>query len=287
MTVLLSLLAAASFALGIVFQQRGTMETEAGEGDLRFLAQVFRQPIWFIGALLSALGWVLQTAALKDGQLVVVQGLVTLSLVMTVPFGAWFNHQKVDHKEFTAAITTVVGLLMFLVVGKPSGGIDQPAAGKWWAAAAIAVVAVGIMGWLGLRRHGPPAAAMLGCAAGVAFGFQASVSKMFANELGGGLAALLSSWSTWALVASALIGFAMQQSALKVGALAAAVAATNSATLLVSVVLGVVLFEEKLGTGGTHRVFALIGLVLTIGGIGTLAGVRGTESSVETTASTA
>jgi drug/metabolite transporter (DMT)-like permease len=276
-TVLLSLLAAVSFALGTVLQQRGALSTPAGEGDPRFLAQLFAQPVWFLGALLQALGWVLQTLALKNGQLVVVQGLVATSLVLTLPLGAKFTNQHVGRHEVVAAIATVSGLILFLVVGQPNGGIDQPAATKWWVAVALVVVGVGLLAGFGFRRKGPPAAALLGAAAGLSFGFQGAASKMFASELGGGLANLLASWATWALVGSALVGFAVQQSALKTGALAAAVASSNSSTLLVSILLGVFLFEENLSRGNGRLLVALLGLALTIGGVGALAGTRGVE----------
>ena len=100
---------------------------------------------------------------------------------------------------------------------------------------------------------------------------------MFADEIGGGIANLLSSWATYALIGSARVGFAVQQSALKTGALAAAVASSNSSTLLVSIVLGIFLFEENLSRGDGRLVVALLGLVLTIGGVGALAGARGVE----------
>jgi hypothetical protein len=68
MTILLGLLAAMAFSLGIALQQRGTMATSAGEGDWRFLAEVIRQPIWALGGLMSVVGWVLQTAALPPAR---------------------------------------------------------------------------------------------------------------------------------------------------------------------------------------------------------------------------
>jgi drug/metabolite transporter (DMT)-like permease len=281
MTILLGLLAAMSFSLGIALQQRGTMATPASEGDWRFLAEVVRQPIWALGAVMSVLGWVFQTAALATGPLVVVQGLVVCSLVFTVPIGAWLNHARVDHREVGASILTVGGLVLFLVVGHPTEGIDEPSALRWWCAALVALVAV--LTLAGTRRRGSGAAAMLGSGAGLAFGFQAAVSKMFANELGHGVVGLLTSWSTWVLIASVATGFAVQQAALKAGSLAAAVSTTNTTTLLTSVVLGVFLFEEHFTHGAGHLVVAALGLVLTIAGIGSLAGFVGATKGSEST----
>jgi hypothetical protein len=143
----------------------------------------------------------------------------------------------------------------------------------------VVLLGVGLMAMFGFRRKGPPAAALLGAAAGLCFGFQGAASKMFAAEIGGGVANLLASWATYALIGSALVGFAVQQSALKTGALAAAVASSNSSTLLASIVLGIFLFEENLSRGDGRLVVALLGLVLTIGGVGALAGARGVEEA--------
>jgi hypothetical protein len=196
------------------------------------------------------------------------------SLVFTVPIGAWLNHDHVDHRGVGASILTVGGLVLFLV-GQPSEGIDEPTAVRWWCAATVALVAVVSLARIGTRRRGSLAGAVLGCGAGLAFGFQAAVSKMFANELGGGVVGLLTSWSTWVLILSVATGFAVQQAALKTGSLATVVATTNTTTLLTSVVLGVFLFEEHFARGAGHLVVALLGLALTISGIASLAGFVG------------
>ena len=54
MVTALALAAAVCFALGNVAQQRGTLDTEAGEGDPRFLVQILRKPVWLAGEPPSA-----------------------------------------------------------------------------------------------------------------------------------------------------------------------------------------------------------------------------------------
>jgi hypothetical protein len=70
------------------------------------------------------------------------------------------------------------------------------------------------------------------------------------------------------LVISAVVGFVLQQGSLKTGVLAPAMASSNAVTLFASVVLGVVVFGEKLaGSGGGHIASAAIGLGVAIVGI--------------------
>ena len=92
--------------------------------------------------------------------------------------------------------------------------------------------------------------------------------------LGGGLDAIVHSWTIYALVASAVVGFVLQQSALKTGVLAPAMASSNAVTLFGSVVFGITIFEEKLSNGSTRLAPALIGLAVALVGVVLLAGTK-------------
>jgi hypothetical protein len=171
----------------------------------------------------------------------------------------------------SGALATVLGITMFVGVGQPAGGVTQPAAAAWWTAALLALGAIAILGSLAARVRGSVGAALFAAAAGLSFAFQAAVTKEFVGVVGGGLDAILSSWTTWALVGSALVGFALQQSALKTGFLAPAIAASNAATLLGSVLLGALVFEEHLVAPGQPVLPACLGLALAVGGVVLLA----------------
>ena len=98
--------------------------------------------------------------------------------------------------------------------------------------------------------------------------------------MGGGAIGLLTSWSTYVLVVSAVSGFALQQSSLKTGVLAPAMASANSVTLFSSVVLGMAVYGETLSKSGTsHSSAAVIGLLVAIVGIALLAGSDAPEQT--------
>ena len=103
------------------------------------------------------------------------------------------------------------------------------------------------------------------------FALQAAVTKVFTTELGHGLAALPGDWAVYALIASAAAGFVLQQSALKTGVLAPAMAASNTVTLLASVILGLAIFGETLSHGHGRLAPAIIGLATAVTGIAMLA----------------
>jgi drug/metabolite transporter (DMT)-like permease len=198
--------------------------------------------------------------------------------VIALPLGVWLTNQHVGTREIVGASATVVGVVLFVVGGNPVGGISNPSAGAWWVAALVSVALIAGVALFGRSR--PPAlrAALFATAAGIGFALQAAVTKVFVGELGHGVGALLTTWSTYVLIVSALVGFVLQQSALKTGVLAPAMAASNASTLVFSVILGVTLFEEKLSQGAHRLPPALLGLTIAVVGVVLLANASSEEA---------
>lgn len=139
-----------------------------------------------------------------------------------------------------------------------------------------------LLAWLAHSRHGPASAALFATSAGLGFAFQAAVTKVFVTQLGYGLGAILSTWTTYALIIWALAGFALQQSALKTGFLAPAMAACNASTLAMSVLLGITLFQESISNGQGRLLPAQIGLAYAIIGVILLASPEPRQPEVAT-----
>ncbi len=275
----LALLAAFAFALGNVLQQKGTLETPAEGDDPHFLYQILRRPVWIAGAASQGAGWVLQALALDTGSLIVVQSLTTMSLVIALPLGRRITGQATSKRVWSGAAAITAGIILFLSVGSPSGGTSSPPASAWWSAGLSAIAIVALLGGLGRRRHGATRALLFGSAAGVAFALQSAVTKVFVAVVGQGLSAVLASWTIYVLVASALVGFVLQQSALKTGVLAPAMASSNAVTLFGSVVFGATVFGESLTSSGARPIPAVVGLGVVLIGILLLAGAGPPQSS--------
>jgi hypothetical protein len=274
MYYLLALLAACAFALGTVLQQKGTLTVPAPEDDPRFLMQILHSPIWLAGGACQIAGWILQAAALDRGPLVAVQALTTMSLVIALPLGARITAQHITRRVAWGAVCVIAGITVFLAAGSPQGATSTPTSAAWWSACVSSTLIVGGMLVLGRHRHGAVRALVLGAGAGIAFGLQAAVTKEFVTLVGLGVPTILSSWTTYVLIASALVGFVLQQSALKTGVLAPAMASSNAMTLFASVVLGVSVFDEALSDGSGRLAPALMGLGIALLGIVLLAGAR-------------
>jgi len=267
----LAVLAAFLFAIGTVLQQKGTLSTEAGENDPRFLVQILRRPVWLVGAAMMASGFV-------------VQSLVALSLVIALPLGAILTDQHIGRRELLGAGLTLVGIIFFVSAGQPQGGNPHPGAAAWWTAVLVIYALVIVLFFVGARFSGAAKALTYGAAAGLGYGLQAAVTKTFVTEVGSGILALLSSWSIYVLILSALTGFALQQSSLKTGVLAPAMASANSVSLFTSVILGIAVYDEMISKSGAgHTSSAFIGLAIALVGIALLAGSAEPETSEQPT----
>jgi drug/metabolite transporter (DMT)-like permease len=267
--VALALLAACAFALGSVLQQKGTLETTAS--DARFLAQLWHRPVWLAGCVSQASGWILQAAALDRGSLVVVQSLCCLSLVIALPLGIWLTDQVVTDSVWIGAGAITAGIVLLLSAGSPEAGSSSPDATAWITAGVLGGASIGVLASAARHRHGSVRALLLGSAAGVCYALQAAVTKAFVPLVGHGLPTILSSWTTYGLVATAVAGFVFQQSALKVGVLAPAIASSNALTLFGSIVFGITVYGESLSEGGSHLSLSIISLAAVVIGMGLLA----------------
>jgi hypothetical protein len=216
-------------ALGVVLQQRGAMEAPPAGSGRGFVRSVVRNPVWLAGAAAQAACWATQGIALSKGRLALVQPIVSLQIVLALPLGIVITHQVVRRRDWLGAALVTIGILAFVVVSNPAPGRSNAPAGVWLAATAAVAAIVVVAAVAGARSHPATKAALFGTAAGVLFGLQAAVMNSFVTVVPDGLHAILSSWSTYGLIATALGAFYFMQAALQVGALAPAIATSNAA----------------------------------------------------------
>jgi drug/metabolite transporter (DMT)-like permease len=266
----LALVSAVWFALSAALQQRGQFSlarsgtpVEGVAGLIRLLAV----PIWLLGTLVLLLGYATQGAALDRGKLVVVQPLMVTTIVWALPLGKWLTHQQVVPRQVLGALVVVVGLTLFVLVGDPDAGVDTADAGSLLIATALIGAAVAVLLlWLHTQSSRALRAAVLGVCAGLFYGLSASFAKPVINDLHVSIGEAAGAWQTWALLGFGLIAFVIQQLSLATGQLAPAMAAVSVANPAVSVLLGILLFEERLTRPGWHVVVAGAALLAALTG---------------------
>jgi drug/metabolite transporter (DMT)-like permease len=256
--------------LGVVLQQKGAMAAPPADSS-GFVVSIVRNPVWLLGAACQLGCWTAQGAALARGPLSHVQPVVSLQIVIALPLGVLITHQRVGRREYLGALLVVVGVGVFVGATHAETGRHAAPADVLLAVTGAIVVLVVVGAVIGARSRPATRAGLFGAAAGVLYGYQAAAMNVFVDVVPRGLGAVLASWSTYALIVSALGGFYLLQSALQVGVLAPAIASSNAVCPITSVVLGHVVFLEtpQRTTGG--KIVSAVSLLLLLGGIGLLA----------------
>jgi drug/metabolite transporter (DMT)-like permease len=265
-----ALLSAVWFALSAALQQRGQFSLARGGSPVEGVAGLFRLfavPIWLLGTVVLLLGYATQGAALDRGKLVVVQPLMVTTIVWALPLGHWLTRQQVVPRQVLGAFVVVVGLALFVLVGDPDAGVDTAKTSSFVIATLIiAAVVLGLLLWLHTKGSKALRAAVLGVCAGLFYGLSACFAKPVINDLHVSIGEAAGAWQTWALLGFGLIAFVIQQLSLATGQLAPAMAAVSVANPAVSVLLGILLFEERLTRPGWHVVVAGVALLAALAG---------------------
>ena len=272
MAIVLGLVAALLFALGVVLQQRVAAEADAAEAeDPGFLLRLARRPLWVLGVAIDTLGYACQAVALAIGKLVVVQPLLAASMVFALPLGALLSDQRIGRREVLGALAVTAGIAVFMIVSNPEGGSDDASIGGWLVAGGIVGSACAALVVAARGRRPGLRAALLGTAAGFVLALAAALTKATTDRLDEGLWDLVADWHVYALAAVGYASLALSQASLQTGMLAPAMATTMSANPLVSVALGTLLLGEQLHETAGGVVASLLGLVVVVVGLAVLA----------------
>jgi uncharacterized membrane protein len=264
---ILALVAAFLFALAAALQQKGALNLP--ELSLKSPASLLRlvgQSMWLVGTLALFVGYAFQAAALDRGRLAIIQPLLVMTIVFALPLGYVLTAQRVGRTEVVGAAVIVIGLALFALYGDPAGGKEN-APGSEWAIAIAALAAVcvvllmfGSRGGLSLK------AGIYGTVAGILFGLSAALTKPTLDYLHASVGELLSHWEPYALAVAGVLGFVLQQISLGTGKLAPSVATVSVANPIVGILLGIVLFDERLSRPAWHVLVACIGLGIALVG---------------------
>ena len=211
-----------------------------------------RQPVWVAGIASMILGFVFQVAALRFGDLALVQPILATELLFVFAYMAVIGTGRVVRHDWLAAAAMAVGLGVFLFTASPSGGRLHAPAASWWfagiSAIGLAVIVHGRRLHTDASRHAAsPArkAATLGVATGIAWGFVAAVIKELSSHTGSGFHIFLT-WSPYVLVVVGAGSMLLSAHAFQAGPLAASQPGFTIVDPLVASLLGVFIFAEHL-----------------------------------------
>lgn len=233
-------------------------------GELRFswrlVAFLVHRPLWFVGILCMILGFLFQLAALRYGDLSLVEPIVASELLFVFAFLAVRHRGGVRGRDWLAAAGMAGSLGGFLFLAHPHGGSPTVASAWMWllAAAACGVAATVLVALSLVRvRHGDVPtpgrkAALLGASAGIGWGFVAAVIKELSAHLGGGAYAVFTNWSPYVVLLAGAGAMFLASNAFQAGPLAASQPGLTIVDPLVASLLGITLFGEHVHHGWAH-----------------------------------
>ena len=273
MAAVLALISAAIFALGTVLQQRAAMtEPDESAASNTILLRLATHPVWLAGIAAYGLAYGVQAVALGSGQIVVVQPILATTIVFALPLGVWISHQRVSRRDVLAALAVTVGLAAFIVFSDPDGGRQQAPTGEWLVAGGAVLAAVAVLVTAARKRSGALKAALLGTAAGLTFGLLSCLTKevveVFEDD---GLVAMFEDWQLYAILALGFVGMTITQQGLQTGVLPPEVATSSIFNPALSVVLGLILFDEAIHRDVVDSIAAMLALLAAFAGVAVLA----------------
>lgn len=269
MIILIAIASSALFGTGVALQQRPARNVpENYAGRFGLLARLAQRPLWLLGISAEFAGFALQVVALGHGSLVVVQPIITVSLLFTIALAGTWSRSTVTRRDWAAVLAVVAGLSVFLILAQPSEHSRGQASAKVWTIMAVAVVvAVAVMMAAGFHSGGRRRAAMFGLAAGVGDAVMAVLTKAFAHDLEPGLLHALRSWTPYALCGVGIVALLLSQTAYQVGRPTISLPLITVTDPILSSALGIAIFGEVIHLHGVRGPVALAAVVVMVFGL--------------------
>lgn len=271
--LLLCYLCAAVAALGNatanVMQRKAGLDRAVADEQFgpAVLKALVRNPTWVLGFSGMVVSFVLQAVALGLGPLSVVEPIITLEVPLTLLVAGRVFGARLDRAEWLAIGAMTGGMIALVASLDPQPGDESNVNHLTYVAAGTAttgtIVALVIAAQRGNRIF---RTACLGAATGACFGFTATLMKETVDNLSHhGFVAMLTTWQTYAAISFGLCGVLIMQWALHTGPLIASQPGFTLMDPIVSVLWGVLVYNETTRSG-PWLVLAVFGMsVLALG----------------------
>ena len=261
-----ALLSALGTNLAFLFKHRGAVAAPDVDmrHPLRSAVDLFRSTWWSIGWAVAAVAFALHVAALtlapiSIGQAVLAGGLVFLAVLAERFFGF-----DLGRRQWIGIGLVAISLALLTLTG---GGGGEANSGYSLAGMIVfegIAVGVGLILVLShlIERIPVQRGVLLGIAAGLGFGISDVAIKALSGDLDSGPVGLLSPWSV-VIVTAAVFSFYASARSLQIGDGVAVIAVTSVAANLSTILAGLAVFGDRLGTdalviGVRLAAFALI-----------------------------
>jgi hypothetical protein len=272
LVVVVSLSSALAFAVSTSLKHASAGQVPDAQdlhpGNLaRFIRATLAHPLWLGGIVADLLGLALQITALHIGALAIVQPLLLTGLLFALLLRQRFE-RNITRREIGWAVALTATLACFVLLAgtanplpthEPVDRAPAFAAGATGLVLAVACIALG-------RRASSAgrSAALLGTAVGAVYAADAALLKAVTDIAEHGPRAVLTSWQLYAVLALGAAGLLLNQLAFQAGPLTASLPAIATVDPLLSITVGVAVYDEHINRGPAAGV-GLVTLLILLG----------------------
>ena len=231
----------------------------------RFAWATATHPLWLLAIGCDVLGLALQLIALHVGSLSVVQPLLITGLLFALILRPRLEHRRIAGRQLGWAVLLSAALAGFLLLAGTGGGSVHDSVDR------LPAVIAGVLGGLatvscvllGRRRPGgAESAALLGVAVGIIYAATAALLKTVTDIAVRDRLGLLGAWQLYAVIILGVGGLLLNQLAFQAGPITASLPAISTIDPLLSIVIGVLVYDEHLRRGPAGGALLVILLLL-------------------------
>jgi len=263
-----ALVAAAVFAASTALLHRsaGIVADSTGAGELgKFVTRTSVHPVWVAGMGGQIAGFGLHALALRDGPLTLVQPLMVTEVVFALPLRQLMEGRRLRKSEMAWAAVLCAGLGGFLAAATPSQGRRfTPATVPTVVTVAGIGFGMALCAYLGRSARGKWPATVLGVGAGLGFAGAAGGLKQATIELSHGVGVVFTTWPIYAVAVAGAAGMLLTQLAFRAAPLRASLPAMSTVDTVVSLAIGVAVFDEPFRVSPLALSGEVAGLVLVV-----------------------
>lgn len=273
MVFLVGILAALSFGLGWVLQQRVAAHAALSELlSYRLVWHLMHNREWWLGIGAMILGQALGGLALQFGPVALVEPLLSTNLLFAFLIAGALGRRRAQWREVAGALLLSAALGVFIAVGDPTGPKHPTPA---WGSGLIAVCVVGGVAALLVTvaksrgmTHLATEAVLLATAAGILYGLQdVSTQAALIRFDDRGLKFLINSPWAYIVIGAAASGILMSQSAFRAARLDFSLPPTAVAEPIVGILLSLFILDDTISVGIGELAVEALCLVAMVAGV--------------------
>lgn len=269
MSIAIALTAAMLLGCGFVLQQHAAEQApKAHFLRLALIGDLLRKRRWLAGVAVMVAGQLASAWAVSHISLSLAEPLLSTNLLFALALAVPLSGQRLRVTELAGVVMLsggVAALSVARIAHSPALSFTSPAG--WLGAAAMAGIAV-VLVQAGRMKQGLARATLTGTAAGLIFGIADALTRQTVHVMDAhSFTALLTTWPGYSLIGANLLGLWLMESAFNTAPLHASLPAISAAEPAAGILLGIIVFGDKIQVSPAMIAVQVGGLVALVAGV--------------------